>query len=152
MFDCCFLVSGYIRDKRRAEAKSDLREVSQLCNCIGGIYSKYGQFIIHFEIIMLRVVRKGSVNTSCVQIPVSHKRQGLVFIFAVKRTETFFWEMRIVPWWFENLVNLHLGVGKYSLILYLEVTKKYLLVSSERLEVMIFLIKVLFILRFSFQV
>ncbi|CAG5130407.1 unnamed protein product, partial [Candidula unifasciata] len=34
----------YIRDKRRAEAKCNLSEVAQLCNCIGEIYSKYGRY------------------------------------------------------------------------------------------------------------
>ncbi|GFS11555.1 tonsoku-like protein [Elysia marginata] len=34
----------FLREKKKAEAKNKLKEVAEFCNCIGEIYSKYGQY------------------------------------------------------------------------------------------------------------
>ncbi|RUS78280.1 hypothetical protein EGW08_013971 [Elysia chlorotica] len=34
----------FLRDKKKAEARNKLKEVAEFCNCIGEIYSKYGQY------------------------------------------------------------------------------------------------------------
>ncbi|GFN80013.1 tonsoku-like protein [Plakobranchus ocellatus] len=37
-------LQSFLRAKRKAEAKNKLNEVAEYCNCIGELYSKYGQY------------------------------------------------------------------------------------------------------------
>ena len=39
----CLTISGLKRDKKKADKKENLKEVAQICNCMGELLAKYGE-------------------------------------------------------------------------------------------------------------